>query len=135
MVLKKMVYNIKGMPTSHLKKKWKILVLVFRMYITCEGRYGLVFYYHFWILMVFIGYPLNFPYYLLNSLSEMDKFYQKGFGNHDRRLFHHGLIRILVELKLSQLDETWEKFLQRKNFNASVQEKIEKEFPFVDIGS
>jgi hypothetical protein len=117
LVSRKATYNPKGMHVTNLKNKWCDLILIVKWYITCEGHYGLVFYYHFHLLMVFIGYQLNFPYYFHKSLSKMEKFYQRGFGNPDRSLFHHGLIKILVECHLTQIGDSWENFTQRNNFS------------------
>jgi hypothetical protein len=84
--------------------------------VTCEGRYGLVFYFHIRFLMVFLGFRLNMPFYLLRSLSKMAKFYQRKIGNPEANLFHHGLIRILIEYQLVQIGDTWDAFVIRNNF-------------------
>jgi len=61
----------------------------------------------------------------------MENFYQREFGNIDRSLFHHELIRILVEFKLSHLGDTWENFLQRNGFVPLVQDKVREEIPHI----
>jgi hypothetical protein len=48
-----------------------------KKFITSEGRYGLVFLYHVHLLMVFIGFKLNVPFYLHMSMQKMAKFYQR----------------------------------------------------------
>lgn len=116
LISKKNSYNVKGMIINLLKRKWKDLVLIIKRYITCEGHYGFIFYYHFQFVMFFLGYKLNIPYYLFKSLTKMLKFHQKGFNKPDRSLFHYGLIQILVEFRLSQIRDSWEAFLGRNNF-------------------
>jgi hypothetical protein len=59
----------KGMPISMLKPRWHDLLIMVKQFVTCEGRYGLVFLYHLRLLMNFIGYPINsnLVQYLLQS--------------------------------------------------------------------
>jgi hypothetical protein len=60
----------KGTPISLFKPRWHGLLLMLKQFITCEGRYGLVFLYHVCLLMVFLGFKLNVPFYLHRSLTE-----------------------------------------------------------------
>jgi hypothetical protein len=63
----------RGMPISTLKPRWHDLLMVVKQFVTCEGRYGLVFLYHLRLLMNFMGYPLNMPFYFQRSLYKMAK--------------------------------------------------------------
>ena len=63
----------RGMPVNTLKPRWHNLLAIFKQFVTCEGRYGLVFLYHLRLLINFIDYPLNMPHYLLRSLYKMSK--------------------------------------------------------------
>jgi hypothetical protein len=83
----------------------------------CEGRYGLVFLYHIRLLMLFLGFKLNMPFYLLMSLFKMSKHYKKNILNPLSSLFHHDLIRIMLLSHLSQIEDTWENFFCRNNFS------------------
>jgi hypothetical protein len=67
----------KGIPISLLKVRWHGLLAVLRQFVTCEGRFGLVFLYHIRLLMHFIGFQLNMSFYLLRSLYKMAKRYKK----------------------------------------------------------
>jgi hypothetical protein len=67
----------KGIPIYFLKPRWHNLVLILKQFITCEGRYGLVFLYHICLLMLFIGFDLNMSFYLLMSLYKMSKRYKR----------------------------------------------------------
>jgi hypothetical protein len=107
----------KGTPITLLKPRWHDLLLILKQFITCEGRYGLVFLYHIRLLMLFLGFKLNMPFYLLMSLHKMSKRYKKQSLNPLSSLFHHGLIRILLLSHLSQIGDTWENFLCRNNFS------------------
>ena len=86
----------KGMPVSLLKIRWHGLLAVLRQFVTCEGRYGLVFLYHIRLLMHFIGFQLNMSFYLLRRLYKMEKRYKK--QSLDSSLFHDGMIKLLVVL-------------------------------------
>jgi hypothetical protein len=63
----------KGMPMSSLKVHWHGLLALLKQFITCEGCFILVFLYHLHLLTIFMGFPLNMPYYLLKSLYKMGK--------------------------------------------------------------
>jgi hypothetical protein len=63
----------KGMPVSLLKTRWHGFLAVLKQFVTCEGRFGFIFLYHLRLLMNFIGFPLNMPYYLWRSLYKMEK--------------------------------------------------------------
>jgi hypothetical protein len=70
---RKIVSYDRGMPVTALKPRWHDRLAIVKQFVTCEGRYGLVFLYHLWLLMNFIDYPLNMPHYLLRSLYKMSK--------------------------------------------------------------
>jgi hypothetical protein len=71
----------------------------------------------FHLLMVFLGFNLNMPFYLLRSLQKMAKFYQRQNLNAQSSLFHHGLIRILVISHLSKVGDSWQNFVYRNGFS------------------
>jgi hypothetical protein len=104
----------KGMPVSLLKTRWHGLLAILRQFVTCEGRFGLVFLYHIRLLMNFIGFQLNMPYYLLRSLYKMAKRYKRQHLNSS--LFHHGLIKILLVHQLKLQNDNWDAFLIRNGF-------------------
>jgi hypothetical protein len=62
----------KDIPRSYLEEKWQHLLKSIQVYITCEGRYGRVMFYHFKLMNHFTGRcPLNLPFYLHRSLKKM----------------------------------------------------------------
>ena len=69
------------------------------------------------MMMNFIdGHTLNFPHFLLSSLKKMSFTVQKHVGNIEPHLYHHGLIKILIEDQLKKTKDTWEQFLTRNYF-------------------
>jgi hypothetical protein len=67
----------RGMPISMLKPRWHDLLMLVKQFVTCEGRYRLVFLYHLRLLMNFIGYPVNMPFYFQRSLYKMSKRFKR----------------------------------------------------------
>jgi hypothetical protein len=65
MVSKKLKCFPKGTPITLIKPRWHDLLLILKQFITCEGRYGLVFLYHIFLLMIFLGFKLNMPFIYL----------------------------------------------------------------------
>jgi hypothetical protein len=59
MTSRKIDYCEKGIPISLIKRRWHGLLLILKQFVTCEGRYGLVFFYHIWFLMHFIGFSFE----------------------------------------------------------------------------
>jgi hypothetical protein len=104
----------RGMPISFLKSRWHDLLAVVKQFVTCEGRFGLVFLYHLRLLMSFMGFPLNMPYYLLRSLYKMGKRYKK--QRSDSSLFHHGLIKIILIHQLESQNDCWDSFITRNGY-------------------
>jgi hypothetical protein len=99
----------KEIPKSYLEEKWQILLKIIQVYITCEGRYGRNMFYHFRLLLHFIGKkPINMPYYLLKSLTNMASKVQAKPQKASNSLFHHGLIKLIVLEELSKGNKTWD---------------------------
>lgn len=59
---------------------------------------------------------INLPYFLLNSLKKMSTTVQKNLEDIEPHLYHHGLVKILVEKQLKEKKDTWEQFLVRNFF-------------------
>jgi hypothetical protein len=117
MVSQKSTCYPKGTPITLLKPRWHDLILILKQFIMCQGRYGLVFLYHIRLLMLFLGFKINMPFYLLMSLYNMSKCYKKQILNPLSSLFHHGLIRILLLSHLAQIGDTCENFMCRNDFS------------------
>jgi hypothetical protein len=88
--------------------------MVVKQFVTCEGRYGLVFLYHLQMLMNFMRYPLNMSFYFQRSLYKMAKRFKR--EKDDSSLFHHGLIRLIVVHHLNLHGHSWQDFISRNGF-------------------
>jgi len=107
----------KGIHVHALKEESANLLLVIQKFITCERCFGSMYMYHARLLMNFLdSQTLNLPYFLLLSLKKMSTTVQKHIGNIDPHLYHHGLIKILIEDQLKKNKDTWEQFLMRNYF-------------------
>ena len=59
----------KWIPMTALKRD---ILFILQNYVTCEGKYELVFFYHLCLLMHFEkDHHISFPYYLLKNLNKM----------------------------------------------------------------
>jgi len=104
----------KGIPISSLKNKWGNMLLILQKFITCEGRFGFMYVYHICLLINFLeNGTINLPFFLLNSLRRMATNIQKKIRSIETTMYHHGLVKILVEFHLKSIGDTWEDFLVR----------------------
>jgi hypothetical protein len=63
-----------GILNKWLKEEWKNTLQVVHKYITCEGRFSTINCYHMCFLMHLNGEKeMNFPYYLLEILTKMER--------------------------------------------------------------
>ena len=79
---------------------------VIHRYVTCEGRLSFAYVYHLRLMTVFLGRPINLPYYLVQSMTKMSAAIKKGPKNIGQSLYHHGLVTMPVEMELSKWKET-----------------------------
>jgi hypothetical protein len=102
----------KDIPMSFLEDKWQKLLKSILVYITCEGRYYRVMIYHFKLMNHFTSKtPLNLPYYLYRSLKKMAYQVQEKSSKVKGRIFHHGLITLMVCELLKRRNRKWGHFL------------------------
>jgi len=124
----------RGIPIHPLEEKWASLLLIIQKFITYKGRFGSMYMYHTWLLMNFLeNQTLNLPYFLPNSLKKMSVTIQNNLGDIEPHLYHHGLVKILIEKQLKEKNDTWEQFLIRNFFQdpqeapeSSTQEEAEE---------
>jgi hypothetical protein len=121
---RKIISCHKGMPVTALKSRWHDLLAIIKQFVTCKGRYGLVFLYHLWMLMNFIDFPLNMPHYLLHSLYKMAKRFKREKA--DSSLFHHCLIKIVIVHHLRLSGDCWKDFLLRNGFTTPECGQVDK---------
>ena len=91
---------------------------VIHRYVTCKGSVSSAYVYHLRLMTVFLGQPINLPHYLVQSMTKMSAAIKKGPKNIGRSIFHHGLVRMLVERELSKRNQTWDHFLKQNGFMA-----------------
>lgn len=90
-----------GVRRTSLPPLWSEVIYKIMKYITCEGRFSIIYGYHFRLLCELrhgidlpLAKKLSIPYFLLQSLIECGKKLNKGVPD---QLAHHGLIKLLVE--------------------------------------
>jgi len=115
MTSRKTNFCVKGIPITMLKPRWHSLLLIMKQFVTCEGQYRLFFLYHIHLVMNFIGFYLDIPFYLLMILYNMTKHYKQQGVNSS--MFHHGLVKILFMYPLSTIGDSWDIFLMRNGFS------------------
>ena len=67
--------------------------------------------------------PLNFPFYLYNSLIKMSQRYQRLPLSFPQYMYHHGLIKILVQFQLNKKRKSWDEFLVAEGFRGMFSKK------------
>ena len=82
------------------------------MYITCEGRYHRVMYYHFKLLNHFTGREtINLPHFFHKTLTKMEKQVQAKPSKMLSQISHQGLITLVVKELLKKKGVDWNHFL------------------------
>jgi len=120
---------IKGILISALKSKWRNMLLILQKFIPYEGRFRCMYVYHIHLLMNFLeNGEINLPFLLLNSLRRMASNVQKKIEFIDTTMYHHGLVKILVEYNLKRIGDTWENFLIRNYFQEAPESAEEGNF-------
>jgi hypothetical protein len=102
----------RDIPMSFLEPKWHSLLKEIFVYITCEGRYNRVMFYHFNRLNHFTGRDrINLPFYFHKTLTKMARQVKIKPTKVASRLSHHGLITLLIKESLKKKQVTWNYFL------------------------
>jgi hypothetical protein len=98
----------RDIPMSFLEPKWQSLLKAIFVYITCEGWYNSVMFYHFKILNHFTGRdPINLPFYFHKTLTKMARRVKVKPTKVARRLSHQGLITLLIKESLKKNQVSW----------------------------
>lgn len=105
-----------GVRRTSLQPFWSEVSLQIMKYITCEGRFSIIYGYHFRLLTELRHHmdlpseqKLSIPYFLLQSMTECATKLREGTPD---QLAHHGLIKLLVEdaLHTFTVPLSWEIF-------------------------
>ena len=99
-----------GVPVKFLKPEWRVYYEILVRYVSCDGCYSHLHLYHLRLLLALRGYKLNLSFYLWQSLKKMSQTV-RNFSNLDRSLFHHGLIKIILQFQLCANGKSWDSFL------------------------
>jgi hypothetical protein len=114
----------KDIPMSYLEPKWQSLLKAIFVYITCEGRYNRVTFYHFKLLNHFTGRdPINLPFFLHKALTKMSKQVKAKTTKVASRLSHQGLITLIVKESLKKRQVDWNYFLFWNEFQTDCQQQ------------
>jgi hypothetical protein len=114
----------KDIPMSYLEPKWQSLLKAIFVYITCEGRYNRVMFYHFKLLNHFTGRdPINLPFFLHKALTKMSKQVKAKPTKVASRLSHQGLITLIVKESLKKRQVDWNYFLFWNEFQTDCQQQ------------
>ena len=110
----------RGIALQSLPRPWDQVAVFLKKYITCEGRYQIVYNTELPLLShLRHGILLNIPYYLFHSLRRMAVFVQTAKHPHVS-LTHHGLIKLIIVRTLAQHNITWDQFLAQNQEPAPV---------------
>jgi hypothetical protein len=113
----------KDIPISFLETKWQALLKAIFAYITCEGRYNRVMFYHFKLLNHFTGRAaINLPHYLHKALTKMARQVKVKPSKVASRLSHQGLITLIVKESLKRKEVDWNHFLFWNEFPTDLQQ-------------
>jgi hypothetical protein len=107
---------------------WDELTYLIQKFITCEGRFSIIYLYHIKLLQHLRGdYEINMPYFLLQSLSKMAKTVQKQGRNTEKSLYHCGLIKMIIKNELQKQNVIWQQFTIENGFETIKEEEEEKQ--------
>ena len=112
----------KDIPMSYLETKWQSLLKAIFGYITSEGRYNRVMFYHFKLLNHFTGRtPINLPHYLHKALTKMAQQVKVKPNKVSSRLSRQGLITLIVKESLKKKGIVWNFFFFWNEFHTDLQ--------------
>jgi len=98
------------------------------MFITCEGRFSIIYLYHIKLLQhLRDDIEINMPYYLLQSISKMAKGVQKQEKDMEKSLYHHGLIKMIITHEFRKQSLSWKQVLIDSGFETMNEEVREEE--------
>jgi len=128
-------YNFsKGVPKIHLVENFDKMLKIIHRYLTCEGRFNMLYQYHIRLLRHFIGKDeMNIPFYLLRSMEKISDRVQAKSKAVDTSVFHSRLIRMLVMEELNKRNIPWEKFIVSSHMKLDIastpQSNMQSPFP------
>ena len=102
----------KGVHLEKFKLEWKEAIGIVKRYITCKGRFVVVFKYHIRFLQHLNQQSkMNFPFFLLKCLQKMSNRIKGHIHHTPESVFHHGLIKLIIFTFLQRKNRNWDHFL------------------------
>jgi hypothetical protein len=96
-------YLSKNVSRNKLIDQFDRMLKIIQRYFSCEGRFNTLYHYHIRLLFHFTSkVQMNIPYYLLRSIGKMEDMVQAKSKDVDSRIFHSGLIRMIVSKELGK---------------------------------
>ena len=91
-----------GIAITSLPPPWDTVSFGIQKFLTCEGRYTILYHYHFKLLAhLRHGHLINIPYFLYGMLKQMASHVQRA-KHPSSSVSHHGLIKLLVLCSLER---------------------------------
>ena len=101
----------RGVALETFPRPWDQATIFLKRYITCEGRYRVIYIYHFVLLShLHHGRLINMSFYLSHTLQNMAH-YIRNSRHPLSSITNHGLIKLLVQRYLAWNNLTWEQFV------------------------
>ena len=92
-----------GVHISILKPEWVDHMRNIQHYLTCDGIYSKIFWYHTWFIVHLAGFNrMNLPFYLHQILLKMVASARKRRVWYPHDVYHHGLIKMLYTHELNK---------------------------------
>jgi len=111
----------KEVPRSHMLEYFDKILRVIQRYLTCEGRFNMVYQYHIRFLLHFTGKEsMNLPFYLFRIIGKISNRVQAKSKKVDTSVFHSCLIKMLVLEELKKTNIDWDVFLDASGFQPDV---------------
>ena len=96
-----------GISINSLPPPCDTVTLGIQKFLTCEGRYTILYHYHFKLLALLRhGHLINIPYFLYGMLKQMDSHVRRA-KHPTSSVSHHGLIKVLVLHSLAKQGRRW----------------------------
>ena len=117
----------KGVQFDKFKTEWRELIGILKSYITCEGRFDLVFKYHISFLQHLNQQSkMNFPFFFLKSIQKISNRIKGHMDHTHQSVFHNGLIKLIICTVLQKKSRSWDHFLFWSGFPNEQEDQVKK---------
>ena len=70
-----------GVSRKDFKREWRPVLEIIHRYVTYDGHLSSTYVHHLRLMTVFLGWPINIPHYLVQSMTKMSSAIKKGPKN------------------------------------------------------